>query len=88
MRYLRFNDISLQDEDGWFYCELDEHNIMQRQVRVFGVEMYWAARYTEKDDRYMFTDQPKYDFAHFNPNRGDLEISAEEFENTWIKSQL
>jgi hypothetical protein len=88
MRYLRFYDISLEGEDGWFYCELDEENYMQRQVKVFGSKMYWATLYTEKDDHYIFTDQPRFNFTHFGTTDGDLEISASEFEIIWKRSQL
>jgi hypothetical protein len=87
MRYLRFYDISLEGKDGWFYCELDNHNYMQRQVKVFGDDKYWATLYDEKDDRYIFTDQPQFDFVHFHPEDGDLEISVEDFENIWNQSQ-
>jgi hypothetical protein len=87
VRYLRFYDISLQDEDGWFYCELDKEKIIQRQIRVFGSAMYWATRYDEKDDVYIFTDQPEFNFANFRPEDGDLEISADEFEDVWNQSQ-
>ncbi|WP_310488807.1 hypothetical protein [Chamaesiphon sp. VAR_69_metabat_338] len=87
MRYLRFYDISLQDEDGWFYCELDGKNIVQRQIRVFGSATYWATLYDEKDGAYIFTERPEFNFANFRPEDGDLEISADEFEDVWDKSR-
>ena len=86
MRYFRLYDISLHDDDGWYYCEADNQNIIQRQVRVFGVEMYWAMRHAEKNDMYIFTDQPQLDFEAFRREDGDMEISADEFEEIWLKS--
>jgi hypothetical protein len=88
MRYFRLYDISLNDEDGWYYCEVDNQNIIQRQVRVFGSKMYWATRYSEKNDMYMFTDKPQLDSEDFKTEYGNIEIKAEEFEEIWNQSQF
>jgi hypothetical protein len=87
MRYFRFYDISLEDEDGWFYCELSSENVIKKQVKVFGEKSFWATLYEEKDDMYMFTDQPKLNPDFFHPEDGDLEITKDEFDDIWRLSQ-
>jgi hypothetical protein len=69
------------------YCELNDENIMERHVSVFGSKSFWANRYEQKNDMYIFTEDLKFDFDFFCPEDGDLEITKDEFDGVWRLSQ-
>jgi hypothetical protein len=59
--------------------------VIQRQIEVFGTQMYWATRDAEKDGCYPITDQPEIYLEHL---RDFLEIDASEFEDIWNQSLI
>ena len=72
--------------EGRYYVELKDW-VVQRQVHIFGGEMFWASPDNEKSAAHPFTDQP--DISSLKEDielLGAVEISAQEFEGIWNES--
>lgn len=77
MRYFKCYSASNEGDEGFFYCEVEDGEIV-RHVSVFGDTMYWATPTDEFDEVYAFTDQPE-----FSPSERDAEIDRDEFLALW-----
>lgn len=77
MTYFKSYTESLEGDEGVFYCEAENGEIV-RHVSVFGDVMYWATPTDEFDEAYSFTDQPEFD-----PSEYDAEIERDEFLALW-----
>lgn len=80
MRYFKSYTESDDGDEGVFYCEVENDEIV-RHVSVFAHVMYWATPTDEFDELYSFTDQPQ-----FCRDEYDAEISAKEFLAMWTSA--
>jgi hypothetical protein len=84
IKYLKFYAVSLNNEDGNYYCEVIDGKIT-RQINLFGEQSYWATPETERDPKYDFTDQASLSIRE--QNEGE-EITREKFDELWNASIL
>jgi hypothetical protein len=82
LKYFKSYQESLEGEVGACYLEVDENNVIVRQVTEFGKKLFWATPDGHADERHMFTDQPEIDEA-----LDELEVIApSEFADVWKRS--
>ncbi|MFL6656757.1 MAG: hypothetical protein ACJ8GW_01695 [Massilia sp.] len=82
MRYFRFYAESLDGQVGYMVCEVSPHNLLTRQIQVFGDQLFWASPGSARDERYPFTDQPEFTEGVEECD----EIGADEFEVLWQRA--
>ncbi len=81
-KYFKTYQESVEGEIGASYVEVDENNVIVRQVTEFGEKLYWATPHGHADERHMFTDQPEIDEA-----LDELEfIAPSEFADVWKRA--
>ncbi|KKD59669.1 hypothetical protein RN22_14575 [Grimontia sp. AD028] len=78
-----------EESDGFYYSEVINGEITRQIVEIDG-DLKWSTLLEEKDECYMFTDQPEVreeDIEYSKENLDGIELTREQFEEIWLASK-
>lgn len=78
-----------EDSDGFYYSEVINGEVSRQIVEIDG-DLKWSTLHEQKDECYMFTDQPEVteeDIEYSKEYLEGVEITKEKFEEIWLASK-